>query len=217
MGEFGGGGGRGPHPYKVVISMECPPPIISSSIMAAGGGGGNVTTVHQTALYYDNNYIFTSNVDIPVTAFDRGENNNDMAIENLKQRIYDFIDTEYANTQVFFELSASYVLIDGVSGATRKWSGSFSPQQDFALTEILNFRDHFLTTVHPMLNLLFLTQRINSLVPNSRWSVDSVSSLIVHATSLVPLNFNRLVQRGLVHQHHGRQRNFRKIKTFDLP
>ena len=161
--------------------------------------------VDQTLLSAQNNYIYVTNVNIPTVYF--GD-------PTLKQRIHNLVDREYnQEIEVFFEISAAYTLIHGETGSTRTWVGSFSPQQIFALTHILNFRQDFDRTITPLLDLDYLTVRLNNLFPDSVWTLHSIQSLIVNLQGLVPLQYSKITQRNL---HNVRGKARRHI-NYDLP
>jgi hypothetical protein len=167
-----------------------------------------LVNVHQTALGCRNEYIFVTNIDVPSVMFQS---------LNLLQRIHDLVAAEYddPHAEVFFEASATYTLVHRDSGTLRRWVGSFSPQQNYALTPELSFRHHFFPAIEPLLNLPNLLRQLQALVPDTVWVVDSVDSLIVHVTSLVPPNYHRLIYRGLVSEHGTRSRQ--KVRHFVLP
>jgi len=167
-----------------------------------------LVNVHQTALGNGNDYIFITNVDVPSVSFGN---------PNLLERIRALVESDYdtENFQVYFEVSATYTLVHREAGHHRKWVGSFSPQQNYALTPHLLFAHHFLPAVEPLLNLPALLRQLQGLIPNTVWEVDSVKSLIIHVTAQVPPNHRALVYRGLVSQHGTRSRQ--KIREFVLP
>lgn len=163
--------------------------------------------VCQTTLSSENSYIFITNIQIPSVHFQE---------PNLSHRIYTFVTQEYSpEIQPYFEITGTYTLQDSVTGSVRRWVGSFSPQQAFGLTPILTFRESFHLVLRPLLNPEYLKNQISQLVPDTVWIVDNVDSLIINISGIVPLNYPRLLQRGLVSQH-GR-RTQRKIKTSFLP
>lgn len=171
--------------------------------------------VHQTTLAYENSYIFVSNVRIPPVFF---------RDPNIAQRIYQFVNQEYYPNEVTpqFEITAAYTLIHRESAARRKWVGSFSPQQNFSLTSMHLFKDTFFQVITPLLDIGHLSRQIDQLVPNTDWTLDEVEALIVNVSAVVPSNYPRLVQRGLISQYAGGgggrgSRRQRKVKSFDLP
>lgn len=162
--------------------------------------------VCQTTLSYENSYIFVTNVQIPSVNFQD---------PNLSHRIYTFVTQEYSpEIQVYFEITATYTLQQSVTGSVRRWVGSFSPQQAFSLTPILGFRESFHPVLRPLLNPDYLKNQLSHLVPNTVWVLDSVESLIINISGIVPLNYPRLLQRGLIDQDGRRTK--RKIKTVFL-
>lgn len=163
--------------------------------------------VYQTTLAYENSYIFVSNIHLPPVTFQ---------MVNLTQRIEDFVNAEYSeNIEVHFELTASYTLVHTESGTIRKWVGSFSPQQNFALTPLALFRETFHQTAAPLLDIGNLSRQIDQLIPNTVWALHEVESLIVNVSAVVPANYHRLLERGLLNQYGRRGR--RKIKHSVLP
>ena len=163
--------------------------------------------VHQTTLAYENSYIFVTNIKIPPVFFGRA---------NLTQRIQHFVNREYSeDVIVYFELTASYTLVHTESGATRKWVGSFSPQANFALSPLGLFRETFALAIAPLLDINQLARQIGQLIPNTIWNLHEVEALIVNISGMVPLNYHKLRERGLVTQYGRRGR--RKVKSFDLP
>ena len=165
-----------------------------------------VLNVHQTTLANEGAYIFITNVRISTL---------DFVQPDIAHRIHRFVSQEYTNEiEVYFEITAAYTLVHRDTGAQRKWVGSFSPQQDFALTPLLPFsRETFFPVIEPLLHLNHLSRQIEQLVPNSVWVLHEVEAMIVNISGVVPRNYPRLTQRGLLSQHG----NFRKVKSFELP
>lgn len=164
--------------------------------------------VFQTTLSNGNGYIFVTNVDIPSVLF----RNLDVL-----QRVRALVDSEYDDPtlEVYFEVSSTYTLINSETGSTRRWVGSFSPQESYALTPELLFRHHFEPTVGPLLDLAALLRQLQLLVPDTTWEIDEIHSLIIHVSAQVPADYPRLYFRGLLSQHGSR--TGRRIKEFVLP
>ena len=163
--------------------------------------------VHQTTLAYENSYIFVTNIKIPTVSFQT---------VNLTQRIEHFVNFEYSeNLEVYFEITASYTLVHTENGSLRKWVGSFSPLQNFSLTQLALFRERFNQTIEPLLDIRHLSRQIQHLIPNTHWALEEVESLIVNVSAVVPSNYYRLIERGLINQYGRRGR--RKIKHSILP
>lgn len=166
-----------------------------------------MNVVHQTLLEYPPAYIFVTNVDIPTATF--GE-------PDLLERLRNFLSGEYnPDLAVYFEVSATYTLVHRDSGETRRWVGSFSPQQTYTLTPNLTFPSAFYPVVRPLLNLRTLTRQLEQLIPNTVWIVDEVRSLILHVSARVPRTYPRLIAKGLLNEYGGRSQ--KKIHVTVVP
>lgn len=151
---------------------------------------------HQTVLEGYSRYIFVTNIDVPSEFFREAL---------LLERIFDFVRREYLpGLVVYFEVTATYTLLHRDTGESRKWVGSFSPQQGYTLTPHLTFPDSFFPVVRPLLNLRTLTRQLDQLIPNTVWVVDEVKSLVLNFSSYVPRTYPVLINKGLLTQHGNR-------------
>lgn len=171
-----------------------------------------MSSVYQTVLENHPSYIFVTNVNVPSATF--GEP------ARILQRIADLVNRDYdADLTVYFEVSATYTLVHRETGETRRWVGSFSPQQTYTLTPNLHFSESFFEVVEPLLDLRTLVAQLGRLIPDTEWSVDEVNSLVVHVSSQVPRNYRVLVRKGLLAGDGAATGTAykAKVKSFDLP
>jgi hypothetical protein len=162
---------------------------------------------HQTVLDSYTRYIFVTNIDIPSAFFQEA---------HLLERIFDFVRREYLpNLVVYFEVTGTYTLLHKDTGDTKRWVGSFSPQQAYTLTPHLIFPDSFFPTVRPLLDLRTLTRQLDQLIPDTVWVVDEVKSLILNFSAIVPRTYRVLINKGLLTEYGNR--THRSIQAAFVP
>ena len=160
--------------------------------------------VHQSIVSHENSYIFATNIAIPTISFQTA---------NLTQRIQDFVNFEYSDEiEVYFEITARYTLVNTKDGTIRKCN---SPEQHVVLSPVAVFRDAFSQAFAPLLDNRHLSRQFLHLIPNAHWALEEVESLIVNITAVVPSNYHRLADKGLVNQEGRRVKN--KTENFVLP
>lgn len=167
--------------------------------------------VDQTAILHENSYLLISNINIPVRFLNTLENNG------VLHRIIDFINQDYINIQnIYYHVTATYILKNSQSGATRQWSGSFSPAGN-VLNAIQPFRLYSLASITNLptvcnVNSTEAILRTSNL--ETVWKFESLTSIILNVQALVPINHPTLLFRDLVYTNHGRRRVH---NTFPLP
>ena len=168
--------------------------------------------VDQTVVYPSNSRscLFITHIDIPHV---EGQDQNEVL-----QRIVPFLENEYGNQVFTFQVTATYVLRNPATGATRTWTGSFSPRgnEHGILQEFQQFERHSFT--RSLLGVVSSSiPQLQALlnVPETSWIVENVRSVIVNCQALVPTTFPTLTLRQLTTPRSNR--HVRRHITYPLP
>jgi len=159
--------------------------------------------VDQTALLHNNSYLLISNINIPSHFI------NQLANNGVLQMVINFIDNDYTNVQnIYYQVTATYTLRHSQSGATKQWTGSFSPAgnvlnaiQPFQLYTLESIRNLPLVCNVNATETILRTSNLETL-----WKFESLTSIILNVQALVPFNHPTLLNRDLVHTGYGRRR-----------
>ena len=126
-------------------------------------------------------------------------------LANRLEEIKAFLLRNFAQQEVFFQLSASYWLKNQLSEDRYKWTGSFFAR-DLAAASIsgsvfLNFDPaNFVQSVWEQLEEANIYRSLTVNFLNSAWHFEELISAIVNCQFFVPVDHLFLIQHGLLRQ-----------------
>lgn len=171
----------------------------------------------------DYSTLLISNVNIPERFVDGGDPSSSAAIESILQRVKHFIENDYREAQpslsnVSYQVVATYQLRHNISGAIRKWTGSFMPGRNHpnALQDFKKFGPDFIDNVASLCNRDLIVAQLKFWNVNTKWSFDKFSSIVINVQGQVPPSANILTHRNLQHAPR-RSKGNRPHATFLLP
>lgn len=165
--------------------------------------------------------LLISNINIPERFV--GGDGPATAIEPILQRVKSFIESDYREAQpslsnVSYQVVATYQLRHNVSGAIRKWTGSFMPGRNLpnALQEFKKFGPDFIDNVASLCDRDLIVAKLKFWNVNTKWSFDRFTSIVINVQGPVSPSANILTYRNLQHVSR-RGRGNRAHTTFLLP
>lgn len=167
--------------------------------------------VDQTVFSSEDSFIFVTNINIPVQELVNEP-------EQVIQRAYNFISTDYHNVPVVqYQVTATYELRNTVDNSIRQWTGSFSPRNNSygSLTPFEYFNPTFIPRVRAASDLNYIRQKLTFVNVSTNYVFERLTSIIINVQASVNANFNTLIQRNLLYVRNGR--HFRNQHTFPLP
>ena len=156
--------------------------------------------------------LYICNINIPTQYF-----NNSEVIE----RVLAFVDGEFAGVHPSYEICGTYYLKHKVTEEEKFWAGSF-----FSHRNAVEGRLPDLFTPYDRAELEAKLLRLDQIAASwaylggedTDWDFEGAVSAIVNLNCRLPINDNRLVNRGLVQNIHDGGGGFsRKHVTFELP
>lgn len=167
--------------------------------------------VDQTIFSSEESFIFVTNINIPVNYL---ETNSEQVI----QRVYNFINNEYANVPVVqYQVTATYELRNTVDNSIRQWTGSFSPRNNAfgSLTPFEYFDQSFVRRVHAASDLNFIQQKLTFANVATNYVFERLTSIIINVQAAVNAQFPTLIRRNLLYTRNGR--HYRNHQSYALP
>ena len=165
--------------------------------------------VDQTIIDAGVKFILISNINIPKVYINRADQ------DEIFTRIENFIDSTYSTLEtIWFEISATYLLVHRESGAPREWVGSFNPRFGPIIHETTIYDVNFKNILNRVIVLPELEQKLlqfNNIA--SDWVFDTLYSIIIHVSGFIPKDYPVVYRRGLLN-NNGRGR---RVATYDLP
>lgn len=167
--------------------------------------------VDQTVLYFEDNYLLVSNINIPEPDFAQ--------LDNVLDRVQHFISEDYNNLDnIYYQVCATYDLRNTATGELRHWNGSFNPRGN---------RQNVLRNFQQYVVLLFKNQVIQACLPENiynclrfyhvetSWVFHQLTSAIISVQSEIDALHPTIERRNLLNVRNGR---FRRVHlTFLLP
>lgn len=127
-------------------------------------------------------------------------------IEPILQRVKLFIEGDYREAQpslysVSYQVVATYQLKHNISGAIRKWTGSFMPGRNHpnALQDFRKFGPDFIEGVSALCDRDLIIAKLKFWNVNTKWSFDKFTSIVINVQGQVSPTANVLTFRNLQH------------------
>ena len=174
--------------------------------------GRNVLKVDALSMPYKEAgfayFIVVYNVNIPIEITEDQEE-----CQEVLERVCDLVTTDFTGEKVYYQITASYVLVHAITGQQRVWSGSFyahgnAPAQ---LTAFESFNRHTFvaSAIEGITDAERKLARWGGL--ESQWKLDHLESIIFNIQARV-LDYHPVIQRRRF-PRHGRK----GCRTFPLP
>ena len=153
-----------------------------------------------------NQFIIIYNINVPIEVFE-----NEQDSRRVLERVKNLLVQDFGQTLVVYQITASYVLVHNLTGATRVWTGSFSARSNVPAQvsgwEDFDPEDFVDQSVESITHVEARLHRHPSV--SSNWRLQAMISIIFNCQSKV--ESTSLVLRTF--PHHGK----RTQRTFSLP
>jgi hypothetical protein len=166
----------------------------------------NDLKVDATTLKEDNSYIVFFNINVPLRIVEGSE---DTFMETC-QRIGQFLNRNFTLQEaVYFQVTATYYIVNKKTGHGRLWGGSFSPRAN-SVAELAPFQRYNTNTFAPLVVRASSNaeDKLQWVGKDTNWEFDRLESIIVNVQSSVGHGHQTFERYGLLAQ---------KYVTFELP
>jgi hypothetical protein len=150
----------------------------------------------------DQQVIVIYNVNVPV----------DLVNPDTLHRVKTFLQDEFGRNQVLFQLTATYVIKNNVTGEEKVWKGSFFAR-DNALAQLSDFVNLRRVNFVPFVQNIWRTaaEKLNWQGLDTSWTFQNLVSLVINAQTRLGENDRLLFRRQLINGEK------RRHVTFELP
>ena len=166
----------------------------------------NDLKVDATTLKDEDSSLVLFNINVPL----RIVQGNPNEFYNTCVQIGQFIsDNFHANDSIYFQVTASYYIINKQTGEGRLWGGSFSPRAN-SVAQLLPFQQ-YINNTFPAVVVRASSNAEEKLVwigRDTNWEFDRLESIVINVQSQIDNDHETLQRHNLDSQKH---------VTFKLP